>query len=551
VGAALCIAWAGNPEGITQAIRLWHAPGPFNWAGYDFWSPTRPTPFFIIEFPAFSAILGDFHSHHLALPWLVGWLALALGGRRWSGASALTGVHHHAQPHDLGRSITWGILWIALALASMLTNLWNLPLIGFAAGLFLVFTLQRGSTRAFSFQLALSLGLAVLVFFGFRLLRSGAPLPLPADATQSFLERLPVRLLDPKLRTSLWILFSLWGLPVFALALGALVRVLRRPRRLADWIALGLVLLGAGLIWAVWPPAKTNLPGGTMWAWVAVSLWALSLMIGRRPWLARPLGLTLIAGCAVLAGLELMYVRDRFVGDLARYNSYFKFSYPVWPVLWLGAWLVGRRLWRMRAALPLAWGVRAVLVGLLAVSMIYTALAIPAHLKMARYADDPPRGPSLNAYDFIRHKPPYDTEAPMMDWIRRNVPPGDRVAEAAAPDPYSYGGRVASLAGRPVPVGWAHHEHQWRGPASYGPVSRVQLAVEQFYRAPSPEVMRQRAGALGVRWALFGIQERKQYGDGPLNTLKQAASLVAEFPEGRPEIFLFDFRDTPRSIKVP
>ena len=133
-GVAILAAWGGNPAAIKELSQLWGSwhqfGGNFPWGSYGFWGPSRAIPNVVDEFPAFSAILGDFHSHHLALPWLTGWLALSIAGRRWRGECKGTLTQ-----------ITWGLAWGALGLAAVLTNLWNLPLVGLGIGIMLLLAL--------------------------------------------------------------------------------------------------------------------------------------------------------------------------------------------------------------------------------------------------------------------------------------------------------------------------------------------------------------------------------------------------------------------------
>ena len=290
----------------------------------------------------------------------------------------------------------------------------------------------------------------------------------------------------------------------------------------------------------------------------------------------------IIGGFLVLAGLELFYVQDRFVGKLARYNSYFKFSYPLWIIFWMGAAQAARGLWTLRWRWPPLLAVRSALVLLLIAAFIYPVCAMPARIIAAKRGDRAPRRPTLNGYDFVRNRPNWANdaqwrrwiqknyrsaevvaEADMLAWIRERVPPGDCVAEAAWPGGYHYGGRVASLGGRPIPLGWPHHEQQWRGPQAFARIEQRRVAVDRFYRGQIDprdqeargldpvQRMRRQAAALGIDWALFGIVEAKQYGPEALERLREAAPLAAEFPEWNPRFFLFDFRPDDSKIKHP
>jgi len=54
------------------------------------------------------------------------------------------------------------------------------------------------------------------------------------------------------------------------------------------------------------------------------------------------------------------------------------------------------------------------------------------------------------------------------------------------------------------------------------------------------------ARALGVQWAIYGIQEQERYGPQTLAALKQSGAPVATaYPEFEPAYYLFDFRKSP------
>lgn len=307
----------------------------------------------------------------------------------------------------------------------------------------------------------------------------------------------------------------------------------------------GLLIAGALIVLLELTPLGAKVPGGIAWMWVGMGLFILSMTLGRRPWISWPMAATLVAACGVLGGLELVYLPDRFVGELVRYNSYFKFSYPVWPVLWVGAWVVARGLWRARLAWPVALGVRLALLALPLCAAVYTTFAMPARFSMSSYGESPARRPTLDAYAFVANRPQVAVEAPLLEWIRRNVPAGERVAEAAwrlpatEAEAYKYQGRVASLAGRVVPIGWAHHEQQWRGPTAFAALDRRIGEVNALYEASTAAELRERAGGLGVGWIVFGVREAELYGAGALAALKAALPVAAAFPEGEPAVYIF------------
>jgi uncharacterized membrane protein len=605
--AGLAAAWGGNPAALTAAWHCWHPAAPpllqgpwvtwlrarptLCWESYDFWGPSRAISNNVVdEFPAFSSVLGDFHAHHLALPWIVAWLALLAAGWRWGGPADRneTGVGERSCVRT--RLCLWGSIWTALGLAAVLGNAWNLPImlsalvtaiaVGMSVGRY------RRMVRPYLGWIVLwSLVLGSLSLAGIWLIRGGETLPLAEGAAQTggWLARLPIKLLPANLASTPGQLVNMWGLAMAPLGVAVIVRLAaRRPGwSAAAWLLASLAFVALGA-----PAIAGRTPWRTAWIWAGVACWGISLASGRRPWL-RARGVTaLAASCVLLAGLELFFIDDAYAGEYERYNTYFKLCYPIWPVLMVVATQAMVGVWRLggrsaanaesRAIVRLArWPIGVGACGLavlwLALLAVYPVFALPARIARARMGDEPPRRPTLNAFDFLSHHQkvgpsdlPYFREAPMLAWIRRNVPVGETVAEAAWIKPgetfvggYDYHGRVASLAGRPVPLGWAHHERQWRGAAGMALTAERQAAVDRLYMAPTPEAMREAARAFKARWVLYGVLEHDRYanrqrlGMQVLKNLSRAGRLAAAFPVESPAIFLFDFQGDSRRMKTP
>ncbi len=546
--AGLLVAWAGNPSAVHELWKvLQFSPQGWSWAAYNFWAPSRAIADSVIdEFPAFTAILGDFHAHHLALPWFLAWVSVTLLMlSRERGAVVAPGAADHFS--GAYAKAVWAVLWLALGLSASLANLWNLPATGFVCLLVSAHAMLTRHEGRWTL-LALALVLPLLVWASSRLLLGGGAEPLGVAATGSIWERLPIRWLPAELRSSPGQLFSMWGLPVLVLVSAGVLHALRhRERATVTTMLLGVALLA----WSL-SPLGAMLPGGSAWIWIAVAILTVSLHLGSRAWISGPCVYVLLCSYTVLAGLELVYVDDAFTGEYVRYNSYFKFSFPLWATCVVGAVAAGRSLWRANgqagSALSTLNVVRAGLLLILSAALVYPTFAIPARLLKARMGDDPPRRPTLDAVAFIAHRPPFDVEAPMLAWIRQNVPPGQVVAEGRGRGAYGYVGRVASLAGRPVPLGWAHHEGQWRGGVGHRLTAERQADLDRLYGAATSDGVRDAARKLGVQWILFGIVERERYGKGEqespvLQRLRESAAVAAAFPPKQPMVFLFDISE--------
>lgn len=519
----------------------------FNW-----WWPSRSLwdtqPFSgeerrytITEFPFFSFRLGDMHPHVMALPFgmLAAALALAvlarpeappLGrGRRGWGELALTGIVigslYAINSWDLP---TYFLLYAAAltlrVLASDAPRPWRatgrmlLLLIGAAYLLFLPFhltfrSLVGGAEPLIDLPLIGRLSSVIAPFFGSRtglhaftvifglfavsiiafvylaaprMANAAAPVEAPAHASSASLpsrlgiaapERLSTSRLLLWLPPALLLAGLLRGFPLLALA-GLGILALLRARELGGYPAQSFALLLAAL------------------------------------------------GCAVLLGVELVYIRDVFEGFSARMNTVFKFYYQIWLLwgmlapfcLW---WILARARGRARLA---AWSAAGLVLALLVGALVYPWLTVREYTggSVAGLVGRTPRELS-------------PAGAASLDWLRREVPVGSVVLEAVAVEDRAarrcggsyngegYGG-VAAATGIPTVLGWAGHQIQWRGG---DPQARAELdprcaAVDTIYLTGDPSEAERLLRQYGVDFVYVGGLERRLY---PPESLAKFASL--------------------------
>ena len=239
------------------------------------------------------------------------------------------------------------------------------------------------------------------------------------------------------------------------------------------------------------------------------------------------LALLLALGAGVVAGTELVFLRDFLAGgDWYRMNTLFKFSVPAWLLLGIACGVMLPRLWHELSRLPgwLAALWRSALVLAVLAGLLFLPLGIPARVKDRFPGARPPIG-TLNGMDYMtvgrlawpdaKHEIDLAYDYLAIRWLLDHVTGTPVVAEAPAggymvdgqsvtADYYRAGGlRVASFTGLPTFVG--QHQYEQRPGDQVG--QRTQLGQEFFATtdiARTRELMRQ----LRVGYVYVGPLER-------------------------------------------
>ena len=420
----------------------------------DLWPSSRRVADTITEWPLFTLWLGDLHPHAVAMPLL---LALAgLAGRFANGA---------------------GLLLDAALLAALLSaNPWDLPgaLLLLAAGTLATRELKPAFLRSVA-TVAVSLPLLVPSLLGPRpefqgirgvtrwttspeaFLHLGALLLVPALAVGVALLRSSE---EPETSFFLASAFPALGLalaivtkrPVLGLGAAFLLAVLRLVPRLRGALRFGFLLAGAGVALLVLP--------------------------------------------------ELVAVKDPYGEELHRMNTVFKcysaaaaLLVPATALLAPLALATRRARWVVRLALAVA---------------LAGVLAHPLSLVLQRRTTEQP---TLDGLAWMARETPGDRAA--VDWLRRNAPPGARLAEAVG-GAYSDHGRIGEATGLPIVLGWTNHQGLWRGGAAQAEIDARKTDVETAYKSEDPAAVRAALARRGVRYVVVGPLEKKEYGQEAL-----------------------------------
>ena len=479
------------PVGATGGV-----PDSFWW----WWHATRVVPGTIMEFPAFSLILGDLHAHLLALPLAV--LALAVAATAFEGEQPLTWRSWLKRPGALALS---GLLFAGLAM----TNSLDAAIYGavwFAAAV-AVFMRSGWGPGGATFGAIRYLLLPTIVA-----LIAAAPFLLTIEGGTRGIEFVTESAAGPVHMAVVWLPLAL---PLVAST------VLQRPRVTLRLAAVGLLvtgsLLGLWALLAVMTADRATLEfRGEAW----ITLVALVLLAGLPGALAAAAYRDGDRGRAAWLGLVALAVTLLLVTELfqlaiafgARWNMVFKSWYVAWLLLALaGGVAVGEAFDRLPRVRPSAL----VLVAVAGCALLYggSLLYSPAAaISRAREGQTP----GVDSLAYLERSG--DPRALAIEWVLSNLRPSDTLLEAVG-EIYSAGNFVSAASGVPTLLGWPQHECQWRGDVTacreVGETTEItarRAVVARIYNEGATEEVGELATANGITHIYLGSEERRQFG---------------------------------------
>ena len=552
--APVLVILVGNLEGAMEFIQVrgWGSDGFWQWVGIKgldgtsagglfpdsnwwWWRATRvidtleggvSLDYTITEFPFFSFLLGDLHSHVLSLPFVL--LALALGLNLLQGNESIGPLRLFRRPWETGA--------LALAFGALaFINSWDFPVYAAILGAVLLTKAWGDHWRnsAISPESTIEQGLRTLkrslvasALYAGPLLALAVVLFLPFYITLSSQVSGVLPYLGPGTRPLHFALVI--GLPAL-LGLAFLWRQsfgLSRPQP-GDAPAIVLVALVGTiplLFWlflaATWGTLTQDLESLsstlamrtiTVVPALAVAGFAgycaLSRMASdKQAFLAFPL-LLLSAAAYLLAGADLYHLAD-FFGN--RMNTVFKVYYQAWLLLGIvgayGAYYAFSRWSTLRLRCKIVQFAWAVAVGVLLIASFYYPVGATIDRTGTFRAGHDFKNNTLDGLAYIRASNRAEYEA--IIWLRDEAPRGTMVE--AVGDDYTEYGRVSAATGQPAVLGWKGHEHQWRGTTL--PFEGREEDVASIYQSPDPEVVRQLVSKYDIRYVFLGPRERAKYG---------------------------------------
>lgn len=566
--AMLAIAFFGNLDATIQYFQkiAEGVRGDDAFWGVDFWRSSRMFEGTITEFPFFSIILGDFHAHNLNIPNFLFLCALLVN----------LAFRQPDWKIDFEEKILWrniirryGFLFCMIGVfwgACYLTNSWDVincaMLIGFF--IFYFYLSDIGGKKGIQLFIKMCMtcfGVGVIALL--TLLFFQIYFEKPIDTEGFPFKWLPANLRTPwQLYLAHHFFFLVPILIYFAIVLKNTLKTLSDKSRLtllSFFIGLIIILLN----WL-----------GYLMPSVAFTLMVFSIIIlfKKKPHSMKITGkdtggaiktepaisahdcvttniamIFIAVSFFVSFACDVWYLDDRYAGDLERYNTVFKFYYPIWSLLALASVIAFRYFFLWSAGKMGGIKIKRFLVYALLIVIALLGLHYPLASTIVRTSIfertpegklvfkpirgegvdrfgkvNPPR--TINAIAYIRELDKFKDDFDAIMYIKKNIK-GRPVILEAAPDAgsgaYSPVSRISTCTGLRSIMGWSHHEAQHRGGRAYAEIGPREQDVKSAYTTTDWNAAKSILDKYDVRYVFVGAIERERYSPEQLSKFEQ------------------------------
>ncbi len=482
---ALSVILLGNLQGLKEFISMYFTKETVP-MGY-YWSSSRVIPYTINEFPYFSFIHGDLHSHVLAIPFQL--LVLAF----------LLNIYLRKDSNRVFET-TLALLIFSISLGFLFpSNSWDFPVyFGLTSAVILAFYCGHYiHSKNLSYSFAGFLGTILPVFIFSLLPYLPFYLSFKPQAAGGF------DFVPPELRTTVEEFLILFSLFLF-LTFSFLTTHLESQRKVQYFIL-----------------------------WVGIStffarLWSISLLVILFPLLALSfysflkdlperssagfVSLLIVAAAFLAILCEVIFLDDSISGSFARMNTVFKFYMHLWIFLAIAASYSYYQLYlRYRTqstnSLP---PIRVYGKKVWAISLALLVLSCSVFPVVATFTriEDMNAKPSLDGMEYMKGLDRGDYDA--IKWIQENIKGTPVILEASADDSsYRYISRVSANTGLPTVIGWVGHERFW---GRNREEIRTRLEdVNSIYSTSSKKKALELMNKYKVSYVYIGQLERQMY----------------------------------------
>ncbi len=478
-------ALLGNIQGLKELVSLYILRVPVQ-MGY-YWSSSRVIPYTINEFPYFSFIHGDLHSHMLAIPFQL--LVLTF----------LLNIYLKKSENRLFENLP-GLIIFSVSLGFLFpSNSWDFPVyLGLTFLIILVFYYGHyisdnklsGFIAGFSRSITLVSIFSLLLYLPFYL-------SFNPQAAGGF------AFVESGSRTTIEQFLILFGLFLFVI-FSFLTTHLKSERKavyFALWAGISVLISSE---WTI-PLLAVLFP------LLVLSFFSFLKDLPERS----PAGfISLLIAIATFIALlcEIIHLDDPIEGNFARMNTVFKFYMHLWIFLAIAAsyscyYLNSRNkdgnvnhLFLKEAYGKKIWTFSLML-------LVISCAVFPVASTYTRI-EDMKAEPALDGMEYMKKLDRGDYNA--IKWIQENIEGTPVILEATEEDnSYTYISRVSANTGLPTVVGWTRHEWFW-GRDQAEVRTRIE-DVRSIYTTSSEKKAMELMNKYKVSYVYIGNLERQMY----------------------------------------
>ncbi|MBG92713.1 MAG: hypothetical protein CL792_01880 [Chloroflexi bacterium] len=504
--AVVSLLWLGPLAGFYNLVKtffiVYQEGGSFFDEWWWWWHATRILEGPIVEFPAFSLILGDLHAHVLALPLSI--VAIAIVVKTYINRSNLSFKYWLNSPLNL--------VFIAMIYAALFcTNSWDVISYGFV-WFGVVFFLHVRNENHWSLAL----------------LNTCKYMILPVILALIFASPFILNLESPSISlgvvneetTGLRNLLLIWLVPVLPIIVLLFMTHLSVNFRIVSFVIAIIMFLVTIFVFIqiISGDASVLFDRGNGWL-ALVLIGAVIVVTAQQSFYHdsqnnQSMGLIFLLVALAFSIIFLTELFNIVTGTPGRFNTVFKIWYHVWTLLAVaGSISIGIIVNRL--AKPLNYedeiftrkNIRYCLPILSVCFLIYGFSYIYAPMMaLSRGYED--QKINLDAVVYLKSSDPGLYGA--ISYAKEKLSPQEHVLLQAITHAYGKGGYLAAASGIPTILNWPGHQIQWRGP-ELSLYDRV-VAVDQIYSLGSSNVGLEVAKKYRVTHIYIGREEKKLFG---------------------------------------
>jgi len=519
--SVIFVCLLGNLDGISQIFGgVWdqYISG-ISWQGFDYWQSSRMMPpdppgFEVTEFPFFTFLFADLHSHLISIPFTLLLLATMLS-LVISPTSRRGGIQMSF--HELATIFTMGIVLGSVRII----NAWDFPTYFFLGcfSLLLREVFAHGGIGVivgarWLFKAAIFYFVSYIAFIPFY--SNYKNFYSSVEATTN--------------KTELNQMLMIFGIFIFII-IGYLVINARRtfafsnikPISLSIPKAIYIVIASMVIGYLVSGPLEKIIGGAALLLIPIIGLLCYSLVTGVSRFKNKErytvfAMLLLSMSLAIIVGVELV----RIQGDIDRMNTVFKFYLQAWILLGIGCSFL---FWRCIQEIKengktrvniFLFGTCCILIGF---GLIYPIFGTPARIgdrfTTTKQTLDGTAYMNKSIYRDPQGEIDLSFDYKAIDWLNNNLTGVPVILEANTPM-YRWGSRVSIYTGFPTVLGWRWHQEQQRMD-KHSEIAKRAFDIKRIYETENIEETLELIKKYQVKYIYIGSLERLYYSDKGLN----------------------------------